>query len=143
MGTYILKRKIYSQYDDTDNLKKMKDSDILAEKKKKPETSSARYISSGLSAGLAGAGLGAAVGIARGKGHIFKGSRWAKAPKHGAVGLAAGAGLGLLSVASKRSKERADNAFYNDRLEYAQRQARRREKADWKSNMTQREGYSY
>ena len=41
------------------------------------------------------------------------------------------------------NKKRKDRTFYNDRLEYAQRQARRREKKDWKENMTQREGYTY
>ena len=46
-------------------------------------------------------------------------------------------------MSARRSKEQADNEFYNRRLEYAQRQAKRREKADWKSNMTQRDGYSY
>lgn len=143
MGTYRLKRKIYSRYDDTDNLKKMKDSDILAEKKKKPDTSPAHYVAGGLGAGLAGAGVGAAVGLARGKGHVFKASRWAKVGKTGRAGLLIGAGIGVASVASKRSKERANNSFYNDRLEYAQRQAKRRERADWKANMTQREGYSY
>jgi hypothetical protein len=46
-------------------------------------------------------------------------------------------------MASKRSQEKAENSWYNDRLEYAQRQARRREKKDWKANMTERDGYSY
>ena len=30
----IIKRKLFTKYDDTDNLKRMKDSDILAEKPK-------------------------------------------------------------------------------------------------------------
>ena len=32
-----LKRRMYTQWDETDNLKRMKDSDILAEEKKKME----------------------------------------------------------------------------------------------------------
>ena len=35
MARYILKRKSFTKWDDTDNLKRMKDSDILAEEKKK------------------------------------------------------------------------------------------------------------
>lgn len=143
MGTYRLQRKIFTQYDDTDNLKRMKDSDILAEKKKGPSTGAVNYAAAGLGAGLAGATIGGAVGFARGKGHIFKKSRWAKVGKVGKAGLLVGAGIGLAGVAAKRSKERAANTFYNDRLEYAQRQAKRRERADWKANMTQRDGYSY
>lgn len=143
MGTYILKRKTYSKYDDTDALKRMKDSDILAEKKKTPETSAAHYVSGGLGAGLTGGAVGLGVGLARGSGNIFKKTRWAKVGKTGKAGLLIGAGIGLAGVASKRSKERAANQWYNDRLEYAQRQARRREKADWKANVTQRDGYSY
>ena len=38
MGKFILKRKMFvsatTRYDDTDNLKRMKDSDILAEQEK-------------------------------------------------------------------------------------------------------------
>ena len=34
MARYILKRKSFTKWDDTDNLKRMKDSDILAEEKK-------------------------------------------------------------------------------------------------------------
>ena len=54
-------------------------------------------------------------------------------------GAVLGAGIGYL----KNRKEAKENRFYNQRLEYAQRQAIRREKKDWKTNMTQREGYSY
>ena len=50
-----------------------------------------------------------------------------------------------MAAGALRRKGKADkeNKFYNNRLEYAQRQALRREHADWKANMTQREGYSY
>ena len=35
MARYIMKRKSFTKWDETDNLKRMKDSDILAEQKKK------------------------------------------------------------------------------------------------------------
>lgn len=143
MGIYRLKRKTFTKYDDTDNLKRMKDSDILAEKKREPQTKSSHLAAAGLAGGLAGGAIGSAVGIAKGNGSVFKASRWAKVPKAGKAGLLIGAGIGVASAMSKRSKEKAENSWYNDRLEYAQRQARRREKADWKANMTQRDGYSY
>ena len=132
MGIYILKRKTFTKYDDADNLKRMKDSDILAEKKKRPETTGSHLAAAGVVGGLAGAAIGS---VAKSS----KGPRWRMSGK----GALIGAGVGLAAMASKRSQEKAENSWYNDRLEYAQRQARRREKADWKANMTQRDGYSY
>lgn len=143
MGIYTLKRKTFTKYDDTDNLKRMKDSDILAEKKRQPSTTGAHMAAAGLSGALAGGAIGSVVGIGKGTGGVLNASRWAKVPKAGRTGLIVGAGVGLASMASKRSKEKAENSWYNRRLEYAQRQAKRREKADWKANMTQRDGYSY
>ena len=67
MGTYTIKRKtsasissskLFSKYDDTDALKRMKDSDILAEKKKEPTTKGGTVIAGT----IAGAGLGMAGG---------------------------------------------------------------------------------
>ena len=131
----IFKQKEYTQWDETDRLKQMKDSDILAEQKKKS--------TSGLTRMAQGAGTGALVGSVAGgllgvkKGGIaglgagmIRGAKWG-----GALGATAGFVSG--------GKERRENAFYNNRLEYAQRQARRREKKDWKQNMTGREGYTY
>ena len=143
MGIYTLKRKTFTKYDDTDNLKRMKDSDILAEKKKQPSITGAHMATAGLGGALAGGAIGSVVGIGKGTGSVLKASRWAKVPKAGKAGLIVGAGVGLAATASKRSKEKAENSWYNRRLEYAQRQAKRREKADWKANMTQRDGYSY
>ena len=125
----ILRTKSFTKYDDTDNLKRMKDSDILAEQKKEVPS----YASTVLPKAAAGAAIGAAGWAAGGKGL-----------KNGAIGgaILGAAALGI-SAANKRQKEREANQFYNDRLEYAQKQAKRREKVDWKQNMTQREGYSY
>lgn len=138
MGTYRLRRKTFTQYDDTDNLKRMKDSDILAEKLKKP-TTDGTAVATGA---LAGAGLVGAGGLVRGfvKG---KGARFATAGRMGRRGALIGAAIGGGAMLYKRGKEKKENQFYNRRLEYAQRQAVRREKADWKANMTQRDGYSY
>lgn len=133
MSIFILKRKAFTVYDETDNLKRMKDSDILAEKKKEKPSLAPSVLAAGTGAaagGLIGAGIGA----------VKKG---AKAGKWGKAGAIVGASVMAVNALKKRSKEKQDNQFYNDRLEYAQRQAIRRERKDWKSNMTQREGYSY
>lgn len=138
---FILKRKTFTQYDETDRLKEMRDSDILAEKKKK-----APGYGSVANAAAGGAIVGGTVGVVTGgaKGLFKKGGSMMKtAGKYGKVG-AIGAGLAAGYVAlNKRNKAAKENQFYNDRLEYAQKQAARREKKDWKTNMTQREGYTY
>jgi hypothetical protein len=138
---FRLKRKTFTQYDETDRLKEMRDSDILAEKKKKaPGYGSVANAAAG--AALAGGTVGVVAGGAKG---LFKkgGNMMKTAGKYGKVG-AIGAGLAAGYVAlNKRSKVAKENQFYNERLEYAQRQAARREKKDWKTNMTQREGYTY
>jgi len=127
----ILRQKGFTKYDETDQLKKMKDSDILAEKKKK--NNYGRTVTSGLNGAALGAGIGAVAGKLAKKG----------AGRGAAIGAAAGAGLGAAVNLAAGSKKRRENREYNDRLEYAQRQARRRESADWKSNNTTREGYTY
>lgn len=144
MARYILKRKSFTKWDDTDNLKRMKDSDILAEEKKKQPGYGS--VMSGSLGGAAVGGIGAATAGAisglgkKGARIATAGSRASKLGKLGAVG-------GALLVGGKALKDRndqaQDNNFYNKRLAYAQRQAVRREKKDWKSNMTQRDGYSY
>ena len=144
MARYIMKRKSFTKWDETDNLKRMKDSDILAEEKKKqPGYGSVMSGSIGGAAvgGIAGAAAGGLSGLGKKGARIATaGSRAGKLGKLGAVG-------GALLVGGKALKERDDQArennFYNKRLAYAQRQAIRREKKDWKSNMTQRDGYSY
>ncbi len=136
----IIIRKLFTQYDDTDNLKRMKDSDILAEKPKK-----APGYSSVATGALGGAALGATVGSVAGAFSKNKAgnsllTRMGKGGKTGAIlgGLVAG-GMAL----HNRNKQAKENEWYNNRLSFAQRQARRREKKDWKTNMTQRDGYSY
>ncbi len=133
MNSYILKRKKFSKYDETDALKRMKDSDILAEEEQK--SPGYRGVVRDATVGaLGGAALGGLLG-AFGKKRNVKG------------GLIAGAAIGgsLMGAAGlkKRNKDEEDREFYNRRLRYAKRHARRREKIDWKANMTQRDGYSY
>ncbi len=138
----IVKRaKSFTKYDDTDNLKRMKDSDILAEKEKEvPSYSSSVLPKAAAGAAIGAVGLGAANSLRKG----FKTGEWGKGLKRGAIGGALiGATLLGASAAKKRSQERKDAEFYNDRLQYAQTQAKRREKIDWRQNMTQREGYSF
>lgn len=143
MGTIYLKRKLYTQWDETDNLKRMKDSDILAEKKKKgPGFGS--VLSSTAGGALAGATVGAtALGIKHGIKNKSLAGVATGLKKGGKYGALVGGSLLALGALKRKGKADRENKFYNDRLEYAQRQALRREHADWKSNMTQREGYSY
>lgn len=136
----IFKEKQFTKWDNTDQLKKMRDSDILAEKKKKGTLGD-----TAMKAG-AGAAVGGTVGsIIGGVAGLTKGGKgFVKGMKSGAKAgaLLGGAGLGT-AAAVQNSKKQKDINFYNNRLEYAQRQAGRRERADWKTNMTQRDGYTY
>ena len=144
MARYIFKRKSFTKYDETDNLKRMKDSDILAEQKKK-----APGYGSVVSNSLGGAVVGGVAGAAAGglSGLMKRGARAAtagsRAAKYGKYGAVAGALLQGGKALKDRNDQAQENNFYNKRLAYAQRQAVRREKKDWKSNMTQRDGYSY
>ena len=128
------KQKKYTQWDQTDRIKQMKDSDILAEKKR---SNTGSYISAAQNAAL-GAGVGATLGGIYGG--LRKNNTFAKGGKRGA--LLGGLAAGTVSLLGSR-QQRSDNDFYNDRLEYAKVQAQRREKKDWKNNMTNREGYTY
>ena len=121
-----------TRYDLTDQYKGMKDSDLLAEKKK---SNSGSYIKAGKASILgsaAGALIGGAVGLK--KGGLKKGA------KAGALlgGTLAGAG----SLASTHT-ERENNRFANRRLAQIQYQAKRRESKDWRSQTNNREGYTY
>lgn len=149
----VLRSKSFTKYDDTDNLKRMKDSDILAEKEKEvPSYSSSVLPKAAAGATIGAVGLGAANALYRGLGKGYSklgggqtgGAAAWKGLKRGAVGGALlGAAILGSAAAKKRNQERKDAQFYNDRLQYAQTQAKRREKIDWKQNMTQREGYSF
>lgn len=136
----IIRRKLFTKYDDTDNLKRMKDSDILAEKPKQ-----APGYGGIITGALGGAALGGTLGATAG---MFKKSKpgttfWGRVGKSGKTGLILG-GLAAGGLAlHNRNKQAKENEWYNNRLEYAQRHARRREKQDWKTNMTQRDSYSY
>ena len=144
MGTFVLKRKLYTVYDETDNLKRMKDSDILAEKRKTTNyVPAAAAAAGGAAVGAAAAGtIGGINGLTRkAGGRLANGARGFKSG--GKFGAAAGAILAGGYAFKKAADEEAENSQYNKRLGYAQRQARRREKADWKANMTTRDGYSY
>lgn len=147
MGIYRLKRKVFTKYDDSDNLKRMKDSDILAETPKKPELSRTGVAAATGAGALAGGAIGATAGLFKKLPKNVKNpnppTRWGAIKRGGKAGVIVGGGIALAAAATKRSKQKSENDWYNNRLEYAQRQARRREKADWKANMTQRDGYSY
>jgi hypothetical protein len=136
----IFKEKQYTRWDDTDALKRMRDSDILAERKK----------SGTLGDTATKMGMGAAVGgtvgsIVGGIAGMKKGGKgFLKGAKRGAIaGSLLTGGVAGTGAAIANSKKQSDINFYNNRLEYAKKQAGRRERADWKSNMTQREGYTY
>ena len=146
-----IRRKQFTLYDETDNLKRMKDSDILAEKEKQipylssPTRVAGAAVGGAASGALLGAGVGTVGGLIVGK-RGFKGrlkSSYKGLKKVGAIGAALG-GLYRGNQAYKNEEQRVnDYNQYNKRLSYAQAQARRREAKDWKKNMTQREGYSY
>lgn len=146
----IVKRKLYTKFDETDRLKEMRDSDILAERKKKTGgwgNVVGNTISGAGIGGAAGAALGASVvgGMAiRNRSAAGLGQNLLNAGKKaGIAGAVAGGILAGGLALRKRNKKARDNKFYNDRLEYAQRQAQRRERKNWKNTMTQREDYTY
>lgn len=138
----IIKRKVFTIYDDTDNLKRMKDSDILAEKKKKNPVSLGTVAGTAAAGALAGGAAGSVIGGFT-KNRVAGSSFLSKMGRGGKKGLIYGGLLAGGAAVLNRSKHSKDNQFYNERLEYAQRQAKRRERKDWKANMTQREGYSF
>lgn len=151
MGIQRFKRKLYTKYDETDNLKRMKDSDILALEPKKlsPETSAGRR---GINGAMEGAVLGGITGgaigaLSEGIGKKSMDAAWKGAQSGGKRGLIIGAAtLGLLKALSAQKRgenEEIDNRFYNNRLKYAQKMARRREQADWIANINNRDGYSF
>jgi hypothetical protein len=138
MAKYTLKRKIFTQWDDTDNLKRMKDADILATQKR-PTHNYGDIAGSAITGTLGGAAVGTVLGgFSKAGGGIGKGMLLGS--KKGAL-LGAGIGAGLSYL--KGRKQAQENNFFNSRLAYAKRQAGRRERKDWVNNMVNRDGYSY
>ena len=124
--------RLYTRWDTTDQYKGMKDSDLLAEKKK---SNLGTYVKSGKT-GVIGAGLGAISGAIAGarRGGVIKGAK---------AGAAIGGALGVAGGLASTHKEREDNRFANNRLSQMKYQAQRREKKDWRNQTTHREGYTY
>jgi hypothetical protein len=149
MGKYILKRKLYTVprngsytlYDYTDEFKKMNDSDILAQRKMQPpkqksvgwEAFKSGLLGAGITAGVSAAGQQLLHGNIKG---------WRTSIPAIGVGAVAALSSGIKALRENRKNREFANE-YNYRLKYAQAQARKREKADWKANMTLRDGYSY
>ena len=149
---YLKAQKEFTKWDETDNLKRAKDSDILAEEeKKKPGVG--RIVSAGVAGGATGAAAGVGAHVTskiirkHGKGEAKNiASKIAKRGGKKNVLLAAGLGAATLAAGAtnKRHKEVEEVNHYNRRLKYAKRQALRRESKDWRNNMTNgREEYSY
>jgi hypothetical protein len=147
----ILRDRNYSEYqpgvtgfDRTDNIKRMKDSDIIAEKKR----SNAKSYKSVAKHTAVGAGVGATIGAGTAAVMGFKKGGLRGAMKHVKLGAGAGAAIGGTLAGGARAaathNEREQNRFVNRRLGEAKRQAYRRENRDWKTNNTSgREGYTY
>ena len=138
------KEKQYSNqlnydYGETDSLRQMKDSDILSQQKKTNSGLNGEVAKNALIAGAAGVGLGKLGSVVGGR--VGK-TASAIGKFSGKRGLVAGAVAAGLTLASQK-KQRKQNEFYNDRLDYAKRQAVKRERADFRNNMTFREGYTY
>lgn len=122
-----------TKYDETDKFKRMKDSDILAEKKR---SNAGSYLNAAKTAGV-----GSAVGA--GLGAMFH-KKLGMGTKGGAIfgGVLGGAVSGMGSLISGH-KKREDNRFVNRRLSEMKRNAKRRESKDWKDQSVNREGYTY
>ena len=151
----VLRQKSFTRWDETDKLKREKDSDILAEEEKK-KPGMGKVVSSAIGAGVGGAALGGGVhaGSYVTKKLAKKGSKVERAAKKVLktgnfkkkvlVGAGLTAGTATLGALKKRHKEVEDVDHYNKRLKYAKKQALRREGKDWRTNMTGgREEYTY
>lgn len=125
----------HTKYDRSDRIKQLRDSDILAEKKR---SNLGTYVKSGKRAAVGGA-LGSAIGAGVGfaKGGLRGVVRGAK------IGAGTGAVLGGAAGLASTHNEREQNRFVNRRLAEAKYQARRREARDWKNNTVNRDGYTY
>ena len=125
--------RLYTKWDMTDQYKGMKDSDILAEKKR---SNAGTYVKSG-KLGVIGAGVGALGGAVLGRRLGIGTKAAAKA------GAAIGGTLGVAGGMAATHNEREENRFANKRLREMKYQAKRREIKDWRNQTNNREGYTY
>lgn len=129
--------RLYTKWDMTDQYKGMKDSDILAEKKR---SNAGTYVKSG-KLGVIGAGVGAGVGALGG---AVLGRRLGMGTKAAAkAGAAIGGTLGVAGGMAATHNEREENRFANKRLREMKYQAKRRDIKDWRNQTNNREGYTY
>lgn len=147
----ILRTKNFTKWDDTDNLKRAKDSDILAEEEKK-KPGIGKIVNAAGAGAITGAAGGAVGHLAAritkrvGKGEAKRIAE--KLVKRGGkknIKLAAALTASTLAIGAtnKRQKEVEEINHYNKRLRYAKKQAQRREERNWVNNMTnEREEYS-
>lgn len=136
----FIRFKTFSKYDETDRLKRMKDSDILAEEYKKTPGVSLKEVTRDL---VSGAVLGGAVGKINemtGNKLGLSDTDWRSTAKHGAI--AAGV-YDVLKDTYRKHKDGDEVDYYNKRLRKAKKNAKRREKSDWINNTLNREGYTY
>jgi hypothetical protein len=152
MGTFRVKRKLYTvgdlipgyqntggtgavtNYDRFNSMRNMSDADILAEKKRKNPVGAGEMATTTLAGGAIGAAFGGAKNAFSKDGKIGRGAkRW---------GIAGAIGAGVYSAGKHINAQKEVNE-YNDRLDHAQRQAGRRERADWYRNQLGRANYTY
>jgi hypothetical protein len=129
--------KMFTKWDMTDQYKGMKDSDILAEKKR---SNVGTYVKAG-KAGVIGTGIGAGVGA--GLGAVLGRKIGMNTKKAAGVGAAIGGTLGVTGGLAATHEERANNRFANKRLNEMKYQAKRRDIKDWRNQTNSREGYTY
>ena len=137
----ILRFKTFSKYDETDRIKRMKDSDILDEEYKKDPGVSLKEVSRDLATGaIIGGVLGKANQISGGRLGSSISTDRRKSARNGVI--IAGA-YDVLKDIYRKHKHGDEVDFYNKRLRQAKKNARRREKSDWLNNTLNREGYTY
>lgn len=119
----MIKFRLFSKYDYTDEIKNSTDSAILNMEERGGNNSTAILTGAGAILGAAGK---------------YKGSKIAG----GTAGALIGAGVGLTAKAIGDANKKADaNRHFNRRLREAKRAAKRREKLDWNNRIAKREYY--
>lgn len=136
----VIRFKTFSKYDETDRLKKMKDSDILEENfKETPGVSLKEAARNVLTGALVGGTVGKINELTGNKLNLSD-TDWKNTLKKGAV---AGGIYAIGKDLYRKSAEGDEVDFYNKRLRQAKKNAKRREKSDWINNTLNREGYTY